>query len=297
LDRLLSMQAFVATVERGSLAAAGRALELTAPMIGKHVDSLERRLGVRLLTRTTRRQKLTDAGREFFEHCKQVLRAIDDAERGARSRQAAPSGTLRVCAPVTFGSLRLAPVIAEFLMQNPRIDVELDLREAPVDLVEEGFDAAIRIGRLADSSLIGRSLEPYRMMICAAPAYLAEHGTPRTPEDLAALDCLNFSHWDKRGGWALGRRGALAKLPAARLRSNHGQALRQAALHGAGLIMQPAILLAEDVRAGRLVEVLARHLRPARAVSLVYLRDHQAPPRLTRFIDLVVKRLGASSRR
>jgi DNA-binding transcriptional LysR family regulator len=290
MDRLKSMEVFVATVERGSLAAAARVMRMTAPMAGKHVRALEHRLGLKLVHRTTRRQSLTEAGRRYFARCKQHLRDIDDSERAAAGEQAQARGELRVASPVSFGSTRLASALPAFLARYPEVSVELVLEDSPADLIGGGFDAAIRIGALADSSLVARSLAPYTMAICASPAYLKRRGTPRTPADLSTHDCLGYSLWDRGGGWALGRKNV--PLPASRLRANNGQALRSAALAGAGVVMQPESLLAADIAAGKLVPLLAGYLRPPRPMHLVYARDRQAPPKLARFVEFVLERFG-----
>jgi len=291
MDRLRSMEVFVAAVERGSFAAAARACRMTAPMVGKHIQHLEHRLGARLLARTTRRQTLTEIGRQYFERCREILRQVGDAERGAEAQRAAPRGKLRIGAPVTFGSMRLAPALGEFLDRHPEIEVELVLSDELIDLLDGAFDAAVRIGRLPDSSLIARRLQPYRMLICASPAYLKRAGTPATPADLAKHSCLGFTHWDSRGGWSLGRKGKVA-LPVPRFTSNNGQALRSAALAGAGIVMQPEALLGDDVAAGRLTPVLSKFLRPPRPMHLIYLRDTQVTPKMKAFVGFMVERFG-----
>jgi DNA-binding transcriptional LysR family regulator len=294
VDRLLGMEIFVAAVERGSFAAAARAFQITPPMVGKHIRALEERLGARLLTRTTRRQKLTEIGRQYYERCKQILQDIHSAERGAENMRSAPRGELRICSPVSFGSMRLAPALADYLAQYPQVNVELVLTDEIVDLVEGQYDAAIRIGNLADSSLVARRLEPYRMLICAAPSYLSRAGVPQTPADLQRHACLDYAYWDKGGGWVLGRSGAeRTQVPVCRLRSNNGQALRTAALSGAGIVMQPAVLLADDVAAGRLVPILSKYLRPPRPMHLVYLRDRHQTPKMTALIEFLLQRFSA----
>jgi DNA-binding transcriptional LysR family regulator len=290
MDRLNSMQVFVEVVDRGSLAAAARALKLTAPMVGKHVASLESRLGVRLFARTTRRQRLTDAGSAYLERCRRILREVAEADEDARGRETLARGSLRVTAGVSYGASCLAPVIARFLEQQPAIDVELILTDERVDLIDGGFDAAVRIGPLADSGLVARPLLAYQMAICAAPRYLASRGKPSTLDDLADHDCLGLTQWDRQGGWSLGRRNAPFKLPRSRFRSNSGAALREAAIAGAGIVMQPRALLASALDSGALVEILARQLRPPRPVHLLYSR--KPPMRLRCFVDFVLQHLG-----
>jgi len=185
MDRLLGMRIFVLAVDRGSFAAAARECRITPPMVGKHIRALEERLGSRLLARTTRRQNLTEVGRRYYERCRRILQEVDDAELEAHAARDTPRGMLRISAPVSFGSMRLAPVLGEFLDSHPAIEIELLLEDGIVDLVGGGYDAAFRIGALPDSGLVARRLAPYRMSICAAPAYLKRMGIPRTPDDLS----------------------------------------------------------------------------------------------------------------
>lgn len=291
MDRLLSMELFVAVVERGSFTAAAEAHGLSQPMVGKHIASLERRLGGRLLARTTRRQQLTELGSHYFQRCQSILAEIRAAESGAELISGAPRGVLRVNASVTFGSLRLAGLLAEFMQTYPDITVDLSLSDELVDLVADGYDAAFRIGRLPDSGLVARPLQPYRMMVAAAPAYLARKGVPRAPADLAAHDCLGFSLWRKDDGWELLGAGEWAR--ASRFQSNHGQALRMVALAGGGIVLQAEALLGDDVAAGRLVEVLPGCLPPPKPMHLIYLQDRRPLPKLRVFIDFILERLGA----
>lgn len=291
MDRLLGMRIFVLAVDRGSFAAAARECRITAPMVGKHIRALEERLGSRLLARTTRRQNLTEVGRRYYERCRRILHEVDDAELEAHAARDTPRGMLRVSAPVSFGSMRLAPALGEFLDRHPAIEIELMLEDGIVDLVGGGYDAAFRIGTLPDSGLVARRLAPYRMSICAAPAYLKRMGIPRTLDDLSAHHCLGFTGWDRRGGWLLGRAPSLAqRLPPSRFRSNNGQALRAAALAGTGIVMQPEVLLADDLAAGRLTPLLAKYLRPPRPIHLVYLRDRTLTPKMKAFVEFIARR-------
>ncbi len=289
MNKLLSMEVFVAVVETGSFTAAAEVFQISPPMAGKHVRELEAELGVRLLSRTTRRHSLTEIGRQYYERCKFILGEIKAAEAGTEVMRATPRGKLRINAPVSFGSMKLAPALAEYLDAHPEVAIELTLNDRVVDLVEEGYDAAIRIGDLADSSLVARRLAPYRMMICASPAYLERAGVPATPADLAAHQCLGFSHWSKRRGWSLlgSDTGESAKAKS-RFQSNNGQALRTMALAGFGIVMQPEVLAAEDVAAGRLVEILRDFWPSSLPMHLLYPRDRQAVPKLTTFIEFML---------
>lgn len=292
MDRLLSMEVFVAVVERGSFTAAAEAFSLSQPMVGKHIRALEQRLGARLLARTTRRQHLTEIGEQYYQRCRHILAEIRDAEIGAERLHQAPRGMLRVNAPVTFGSLRLAPVLGEFMAQYPEVSIELALSDQMVDLVEEGCDVLIRIGTLVESGLVARALAPYRMMICAAPGYLQRRGTPRSPHELAEHEWLGHSLWEKHAGWRLPVGADAVEPPAARFQSNNGQALRMVALQGGGIVMQPEALLSDDAAAGRLVEILADHLPPPKPMHLLYLPDRQQVPKLRAFIEFMLQRFA-----
>ncbi|ACD16669.1 LysR family transcriptional regulator [Paraburkholderia phytofirmans] len=293
MDKFVSMEIFVAVVEAGSLTAAAERFDISSAMVGKHIRSLETRLATRLLTRTTRRQSLTEIGRQYYEQCRRILADVKGAESLAEAMAAAPRGVLKVTVPLTYGVEVFSPAMTEFLSAWPDITLELDLSNRIIDLVEEGFDASVRIGRLPDSSFVARPLKPYRMRACASPAYLARAGTPRTPEDLMHHECLGFLHWGREGLWRLGGDNAdECQLRAGRFRANNGQALKVAALHGFGLVLQPEALLAREIASGELVSVLEDYLPDGAPVHLLYPRDRRATPKLTSFIDFVVERFG-----
>ncbi|WGS51501.1 LysR family transcriptional regulator [Paraburkholderia sp. D15] len=294
MDKFVSMEIFVAVVEAGSLTAAAERFDISSAMVGKHIRSLETRLATRLLTRTTRRQSLTEIGRQYYEQCRRILADVKDAESLAEAMAAAPRGVLRVTAPLTYGVEVFSPAMTDYLTAWPDVVLELDLSNRLVDLVEEGFDAAVRIGHLADSSFVARPLKPYRMRACASPAYLARAGTPRTPADLAEHECLGFLHWGREGLWRMdGESAAENPSRAGRFRANNGQALKVAALRGFGLVLQPEALLAREIASGELVSVLEDYLSGGAPVHLVYPRDRRATPKLTTFIDFVIDRFGA----
>ncbi len=290
MDRLTSMTVFVRVAELGSFTAAADEFEISATMVGKHVKALEARLGARLIHRTTRRQQLTDIGRLYCDRCKTVLEGAAAAEASIDSLRGAARGVLRITASVTYGARKIASALTEFLRLHPEVQAELVLNDRVADLIEEGFDAAIRIGKLDDSGLIARPLAPYRMLICAAPSYLAENPLPRRPRDLEKHSCL--AYWSQQGRWRLMDRDGREHLVRAesRLRMNNGEALRQAALAGFGIVMQPQVLLEDDVRAGRLVPLLPNYRAPGAPVHLVYLPDRRPTPKLQSFIDFILAR-------
>ena len=295
MDRLTSMSIFVRVVQRGGFAATAKEIGISATMVAKHIQALEARLGARLLNRTTRRQGLTEAGKLYLDRCKLLLADVEAAESSVSVLRAAPRGTLRVTAPVSFGASRLAPALVKFLRTYPEVDVDLSLNDRVVDLVDEGFEAAIRIGTLGDSRLIARRLRPYGSLLCAAPDYLRRRGLPRRPEDLAEHDCLGFAPAGRRGRWRFVR-GAQERTVhfVPRLLVNNGQALRQAALAGMGILNQPEVLVADDVRLGRLRRVLPAWSSPTRPMHIVYGGDRQASPKLQAFIAFVVDQFGAA---
>jgi len=290
MDLLESMQVYVLTVEKGSLSAAATASGISATMAGNHLRKLEKRLGMQLLHRTTRRQHLTALGEDYYTRCKEILRLVAETDSQAQNLQLAPTGRLRISAPVTFGTDALMPALSLYLARYPEVSVDVSLSDRVVDLVEDGFEAAIRIGQLPDSALIAKPLAPYRLMICASPDYLARRGTPSQPEDLSQHECLSFSP-AALASWRLqGAEGALQIPVSGRLHVNNGQALRVAALHGLGIVLQPAILLEADVQAGRLVRLFPQHQLPVRPMQVVYLQDRYRSPKLRSFVDFLVER-------
>ena len=290
MDKLRSMEVFVAAVDTGSFTAAAERFGISAVMVGKHVRELEQRLGAALLTRTTRRQSLTEIGRHYADQCRTILSQIDAAERGAESLRMAPRGVLKVSCAVSFGMDWLAPMIADYLEQYPEVIVDLNLNDRMIDMVEEGFDIAVRIGTLEDSSLVARPLGPYGVVVCGSPDYLARRGVPQVPADLAQHECLEFSGWVPQARWRLKGEKDGRNVPLSRLRANNSYALKQAALAGFGLIMQAEVVLAQDIAAGRLVRVLDDYLPTPRPMHLLYPRDRQPTPKLTSFIDFMLSR-------
>ncbi len=295
MDRLTSMAVFVKAADSGSFAATASALGLSSQMVGKHVRALEERVGARLLNRTTRRQSLTEFGAAFYERCKLVLAEADSADALAADLRASPRGRLRVNAPVNFGTYRLVPMLVRYLRQYPEVTVDLTVSDRIVDLVEEGYEAVIRISPLADSTLIARSLAPYRLVACAAPAYLAERGTPVVPADLARHECLGFAYWARPpvDEWQFtGADGAHSVRVGSRLAINNGQALRAAALEGFGIILLSQELLEDDLAAGRLVRILPGYEPPSRPMHILFAPDRKPTPKLRSFIDFVVATFG-----
>jgi DNA-binding transcriptional LysR family regulator len=299
MDRLESMAVFVDVVAAGSLAAAAEKRGLSPSMVGKHLRSLEARLGVRLLQRTTRQQRLTEAGTLYLERCREILAQVAGAEDDAATLNSEPSGLLRVSAPISFGVTRLAPVCARFLATYSKVALELVLTDAPLELVGDGIDVAFRIGPLPDSSLIARPLVSYyRMVVCAAPSYLARRGAPASPPDLQGHDCLGHTRWGLRHAWRFESPEGSIEVPLGyRLRIDNGPALREAALAGAGIILQPLALVGEDIAAGRLQQLLENYKAHGRDFYLLHAKDRSAPAKRRAFVDFALAQFAKEPER
>jgi len=295
-DRLTGIEVFVRAVSLGGLSAAAREMNMSPAMAAKHLNALEARLGVTLVNRTTRRLSLNEAGTAYLGKAEQVLADLREAEAEASARTLAVEGLLRVSAPAAFGALHLGELIAEFHQQHPAVTVELGLNDRYVDLLEERWDMAIRIGKLADSSLVARKLADVRLNICASPAYLAARGTPRSVGDLAGHDCLGYTLSSLMGTshWAFGADGGVRQPVRSSLHANNGEVLVQAALAGQGLVYGPRFLTARAVAEGRLVEILLD--APFMEVGAIHAITHRSrkPAAKTRvWIEFLSHRLRA----
>lgn len=291
-ERLLGMAVFAKTAETGSFAAAAAQMGMSAQMAGKHVAALEQRLGARLLNRSTHTQSLTEAGRVYLTGCRRALAEAEAADASVAAQVGAPRGTLRLTAPVGFGTDHLVPRITRFLERHLEIAVELSLSDRVADFIEEGYDAAIRIGSLPDSTLVARTLAPYRVVACASPAYLERRGIPQTPEDLQRHECLDyvFPQYPAPRLWTFrtGER-TIEVEPRARLVINDGRALVEAALVGFGIIRTGEMKVAEHLASGRLVRLLADYDGPRRPLQVVFASQRLQAPKLRVFIDWLVE--------
>jgi len=295
LDRLTGLEVFARVAGTGSFSAAGRALGMSQTMVTKHIAALEARLGVKLLHRSTRKLSLTDAGRSYLEASERILTDMSAADAAVAAERVEPRGTLRLNAPVSFGERQIAPLLPEFATAHPLVSVDLGLNDRLVDLAEEGWDLAIRIGTLSDSSLIARRIAPSRTVVCAAPAYLKVHGRPRAVADLARHNCLGYTLSRLAGidRWTFGEKGDVVVKVSGNLRANNGDALRAAAIAGQGIIYQPTFMVADALRSGALVALtFDRPTIQFGGIYAVYLPDRNPAAKVRAFIDFIAAKFA-----
>ncbi len=290
--KLGEMEVFARAVRAGSFSAAARELRLTPSAVSKKVSRLEDRLGARLLNRTTRRLGLTEVGEAYYARCQRILGDIEEAERAVTQLDSAPRGTLRVSASIAFGQRQIVPLVPEFLRRFSDLRVELTMTDHIIDLVEEGVDIAIRVSGPPDSALVARKLAPERRIICAAPAYLERHGTPQTPADLTHHNCLSYSTLATNEWQFAGANGAFSVDARGTFEANGGEAMREMALAGVGLVRLATFLIGPDIRAGRLMPLLTEYERPEdHAVYAVYPHRRHLSPKVRAFVDFLVEKM------
>ncbi len=293
MDRFTLMDAFARVVETGSFVAAGEALKISRPMVSKQVQRLEDELGVRLLNRTTRRVSLTEAGRSFYTRCQEILPQVDEAIREASNLQVHPQGLLRLNAPHAFGKRHVAPAIAAYQKSYPDVTVDLILNDRVVNLVDEGYDLAVRIGVLADSSLIARKLAPCKIHLCAAPSYLTEKGYPASPNDLKHHNCLQYSYSSYGDEWNFTKDDKkYAVKVTGSLHANYGEALASAASEGLGFVLLPSFVLEPYLKTGELEIVLPEYKVEDLGIFAVFPQSRLLPPKVRTFIEFLHKRFG-----
>jgi DNA-binding transcriptional LysR family regulator len=288
VDKLTGMKVFVKAAEMGSFAAVAEALAMSAQMVAKHITTLESRLGATLINRTTRRQNLTAIGRSYYERCRIVLAEVEEADAVVTTMKATPSGIIRVNAPVTFGSHTLSPFITRYLGAYPDVQVELTLSDRIVDPIEEDFEVIIRIGELADSGMVAWPLAPYRLIACASPSYIEQHGMPETAADLHRHACLVYGHWSPSMPcrWLFYRNGKKEEVrPQGRFRSNDWKALMQAAVEGYGVTLGPADVLNKEIEKGTLVRILPDYDGPLRPMHVLVPGAKKQTVKIQCFID------------
>ncbi|WP_108446937.1 LysR family transcriptional regulator [Halomonas denitrificans] len=288
MDRIDAMRAFITVVSEGSFTRAAERLAMSPQLVSKYVAQLEAHLGVRLLNRTTRRLHLTEAGTRYHPRAQQLLADLDDVEQQLGDLQTQARGLLRISAPVSFATRHLAPLLGDFQRAHPAVDIDLQLNDRKVDIVEEGFDVALRIGHLKSSSLIAKRIAPVRLVMCASPAYLARHGTPGHLEELKAHRYLRYSYAEQEAGdslfrWLPGRdphRGG-------DLVSNNGDVLVESAIAGAGIVLQPTFIAGPALQAGRLRVVLPDHEPRPMSLYAVYAHRQLLASKVRCFVDFM----------
>ncbi len=294
MDRLAAIEAFVRVAEAQSFSEAARRLRSSKSAVSRNVGALESELGVRLFHRTTRSLTLTEAGRGYFERATRILADLEEANLAVGQLQSAPRGRLRVSAPMSFGFLHLAPALPDFLARYPEVAVDLAMNDRFVDLIDEGFDVAVRIGALEDSSLIARRLAPIRRVVCASPAYFEARGLPLSPEDLKGHECLFNSNIASSQEWRFtapdGKSWPVEVK--GRLSANNGDALRAAALQGLGIVNLPTFIVGGDLQAGALVTALDEFISQDMAMSAVYPHSRHLSPKVRAFVDFLADCFG-----
>lgn len=297
MSKLAGMEMFIKVVEYGSFTAAAEASNVSSTMVAKHIRMIEERLGTRLLHRTTRRQHLTEVGRLYYERCKRALTEVELAEATASELQANPRGVVKLVAPVGFGNQSLVPALIDYLSCYPDVNVELTLDDRVPKLINEGYELGIQIGEIDASELVARPLRPYRRILAAAPNYLAKYEQPEHPEQLNKHSCLGLSYWRHHDRWHLiGPDAATYEVAVkGRFSANQGNALRTAALLGAGIVLQPEMSLIDDIRTGRLVHILPEWSYKPTPMYLIYAQNTHPTAKLRSMIDFLMQRFGVDS--
>ncbi|KLN61618.1 LysR family transcriptional regulator [Kiloniella spongiae] len=285
---------FVAVVEEGSFAGAARRIGVTKSAISKRISQLETHLGVQLLHRSTRKLSLSEAGEQYLAHAIQSLAAAQDAEDAVTQLQGAPQGRLRINTPMSFGRLHVAPLIPEFLSAYPGVEIDMVMDDRVVDMVEGGFDLAIRVRTLEDSALIARKLAPCHNLLCAAPRYLEKHGTPQKPENLRDHNCLQYAYASTIHTWQFEQaNGETVSLETkGNYQVNNSEALREAIVAGIGIARLPTFIAGEEISAGRLVPLLVDYKLPSQTIYAVFPERRHLPAKVRVFVDFLVEKLG-----
>jgi DNA-binding transcriptional LysR family regulator len=296
MDKFEEYQAFIAVVDAGSFTAAADRLGSAKSAISRRVSALEERLGVQLLHRTTRVLNLTETGRSFYDHGTRILADVEEAEAAAQQEHGELRGTLRIALPLSFGVRHMCGPIATFSKQHPKVRFDLDLNDRRVDLIEDNFDVALRIGRLTDSSLIARRLFDVRAVVCGSPHYLSVHGEPKTPADLVNHQCLVYSNLIDPDKWEYeGRDGNRNTVKVNSVMSaSSGDFLSNAAAHGMGLVIQPTFIASAAIRSGKLTPVLTDYTWPISPAYAVYPPTRHLSYRVRAFIDFLVDKFAGT---
>jgi DNA-binding transcriptional LysR family regulator len=288
MDKFQEMRVFAGVVDAGSFVAAAEALGMSKAAVSRHVADLEQRLGARLMNRTTRRLSLTDEGELFLARCREILASVEESESEISTRASSASGLLKVSVPVSFALKHLAPLWSDFLAAHPRLTLDVHLADRVVDLVDEGFDLALRIARLPDSSLVSRRIASTRLVLCASPAYLRQRGRPAHPCDLASHAVVGYSLLTTKDQWQFeGPEGAVTVKVTPRLWTNNGDTSVAAAVRGAGIVLQPTFLIADELADGRLVEILPDYRSLELGIYAVYPSRKFVLPKVRALVEFV----------
>lgn len=298
MDAITRMRCFIQVVDSKGFSAAAREMGRSKALVSKYVGELEDELGVRLLNRTTRQVSLTEVGESYYKEAAEILQRIDDLQASVQSSQQEIRGRLRVSAPRSMGDSLLNAAMMEFLAKHPDVMLDLRLEDRFVDLVEEGFDLAVRVTHLEDSSLIARKIAPFRTVVCASPAALEKHGKPRVPSDLSNLPCLIDTNYRYKQNWAFEAQGErLSVSVKGPLEVNSASAAREAALQGLGFVRTPLFFVAEDIEKGALQTVLEDFEEPMRGIYAVYPHRRHLTVKVRAFVDFLVNWYSPSKRR
>jgi DNA-binding transcriptional LysR family regulator len=294
MQNLTDIAVFVQVVDSGSFTAAAERLAITRSVVSKYISRLEDRLKVRLLNRTTRRLSLTEAGQIFYKRSQFGLGEIEAAEAEVAKLQATPRGRLKINAPMSFGILHIAPAMAEFQRQNPEVQLNMNLDDRQIDLVEQGYDVAIRIAELPDSGMVATPLAPCHHVVCASPDYVERYSAPRTPDDLRKHNILSYRYQDSPNEWRfLSPDGRYSSVPVTgSIEMNNSLALRQAVLGGTGIMLAPTFIVGEDIAEGRLLKLLPEYRAKEVSIYAVYAGRRHLTPKVRAFIDFMKMRLS-----
>jgi DNA-binding transcriptional LysR family regulator len=295
MDKYQEMRVFAAVVDAGSFVGAADGLGMSKAAVSRYLSELEQRLGVRLLHRTTRKLSLTAEGEVFLARSREILASIEDSEAEISTRSQTAGGLLKISVPVSFGIRHLAPLWTEFMQAHPRVSLDVQLADRIMDLVDEGFDLAVRIARLPDSSLVSRQLASTRLVLCASPEYLRTKGTPQHPTELVAHDVIGYSLLAMGDQWQFtGPEGPVTVKTQPRIRSNNGDTCVAACLRGAGLQLQPTFLIASELASGRLVEVLPQFRSIELGIYAVYPTRKFVMPKVRAVVEFLSARLAGA---
>lgn len=292
MDRFENMNAFVRVVEAGSISGAADRMDVTKSVVSRRLKELEAHLGVELFHRTTRQMNLTDSGRAFYQQSVRILADILEAEHATSQFHGALKGNLKVAVPLSFGLMHLGPAISEFLQAHPEITFDLDFNDRQVDILTEGFDLAIRIASLPDSSLIARRLAPIQAIMCASPSYLARMGEPQSPEELIHHRCLAYNLISNFENWNLYNiEGQLIRTKIAPyLKASNGEFLRDAAVAGSGIILMPTFIVYKEIERGALIPLLTQYTSSQLSTYALYPQTRHLSQRVRAFVDFLIQR-------